>query len=198
MKYTRFLVPALALACAFALAACGKKSGDGIATAGQNDAKSSAAAVSKDPQERMRQFTQCMRENGIDMQDAQVSDDGGFSVQIGPAPGAAPADAQAGAQDMEKMNKAMEACKQYAPSGGELGKPDPQMLEKMREFAKCMRENGVENFPDPKEDGGIVIQGGGPDSNDGLNPDDPTFKAAQEKCAANLPGGGPKTKVQTG
>jgi hypothetical protein len=192
MKHTRILVPAVALLCAFAVAACGKKSGDGIATANQNGAKSSAAAVSSDPQERMRQFTQCMRDNGIDMQDAQIGDNGGFSVQVGPSPGAAPADGQPGKEDMEKMHKAMEACQQYAPNGGELGKPDPQMQEKLREFAKCMRDNGVENFPDPSEEGGISIQG------EGLNPDDPTLKAAHEKCASILPGGGPQPKVQAG
>jgi hypothetical protein len=197
MKLTRILVPAVALTCALALAGCGKKAGDGIATAGQDSAKSSAAPVSSDPQERMRQFAQCMRDNGIDMHDPETSADGGFSVQIGPGQGAAPADAAPGKEDMEKMQKAMEACQKYAPNGGELGKPDPQMQEKMREFAKCMRENGVENFPDPQENGGIVIQGG-PGSTDGLNPEDPTFKAAHEKCAANLPGGGPQTKVQAG
>jgi hypothetical protein len=74
------------------------------------------------------------------------------------------------------------------------------MQEKMRQFAKCMRDNGVENFPDPQEDGGIMIQGGGPGSTDGLNPDDPTFKAAQEKCQSLLPNGGAggKTEVHSG
>src|SRR5262245_44928729 len=131
MKHTRILVPVAALLCALALAGCGKQSGDGIASANQNGAKSSAAAVSSDQQERMRQFTQCMRDNGIDMQDADVREDGGFSVQIGPGQGAAPADGQPGKEYMEKMQKAMEACQKYAPSGGELGKPDPQMQEKM-------------------------------------------------------------------
>jgi hypothetical protein len=81
-----------------------------------------------------------------------------------------------------------------------MGKPNPEMQEKMRQFAKCMRDNGVENFPDPQEDGGIMIQGGGPGSTDGLNPDDPTFKAAQEKCQSLLPNGGAggKTEVHSG
>jgi hypothetical protein len=58
----------------------------------------------------------------------------------------------------------------------------------------------VENFPDPQEGGGIMIQGGGPGSNDGLNPDDPTFKAAEEKCQSILPkiDGGPSTKTESG
>jgi hypothetical protein len=200
MKFTKLAVPVMALALVASLTGCGKKPGDGIATAGQNGAKSSSAPVATDPQERMRQFTQCMRDNGIDMKDAEVSGDGGFSVQIGPGEGAAPADQGPNKEDMEKMQKAMEACKQYAPGGGDLGKPDPAMQEKMREFAKCMRENGVENFPDPQENGGIMIQGGGPGSNDGLNPDDPTFKAAQEKCKSLLPdgGAGAKTEAHTG
>jgi len=198
MRLIKFTAAALALC--MTLAACGRKPADGIATAGQNTAKASGAPVSSDPQERMRQFTQCMRDNGIDMKDAEVSEDGGFSIQIGPGQGAAPADQGPSKEDQDKMQKAMQACQKYAPFGGEMGKPNPEMQEKMRQFAKCMRDNGVGNFPDPQEDGGIMIQGGGPGSTDGLNPDDPTFKAAQEKCQSLLPNGGAggKTEVHSG
>lgn len=198
MKFIR--LTAVALALAMTLPACGKKPNDGIATAGQNGAKSTEAPISNDPQERMRQFTQCMRDNGIDMKDAEMSEDGGFSIQVGPGEGAAPADQGPSKEDQEKMRNAMEACQKYAPGGGNMGKPDPEMQEKMRQFAKCMRDNGVENFPDPQEDGGIMIQGGGPGSTDGLNPDDPTFKAAQETCKSYLPdgGAGAKTEVHSG
>jgi hypothetical protein len=41
------------------------------------------------------------------------------------------------------------------------------------EFAKCMRENGVEDFPDPGPDGTIQYSGGAAQ---------PEFKSAQEKC----------------
>jgi hypothetical protein len=47
------------------------------------------SAIADDPElqaemrERMLEFTECMREHGIDMPDPQFSDDGGFSVEIG-------------------------------------------------------------------------------------------------------------------
>ena len=56
--------------------------------------------------------------------------------------------------------------------------PSPDLLEERREFATCMRENGVEDFPDPDPaKGGFVYYG-----------DDPDMKAAHEKCG-DLPGG---------
>ncbi|GIH09856.1 hypothetical protein Rhe02_79230 [Rhizocola hellebori] len=177
-----------ALACGLALSGCGKKPDDGIASAGQNQAQATGSPVSEDPQERARQFAQCMRDQGIEMPDPEFTDDGGMSIQIGPGEGGPVTDAQGidPKQDMSKFEEAHKACQQFMPSGGEMGKPDPEMEAKMREFAKCMRENGVENFPDPStEGGGIII--GGPNSENGIDPSDPTFKAAQEKCAALMP-----------
>lgn len=46
----------------------------------------------------------------------------------------------------------------------------------MVEFAKCMRENGID-LPDPGSGGGLFI---GPDSD--LHPEDPDFKAAEAEC----------------
>jgi hypothetical protein len=48
-------------------------------------------------------------------------------------------------------------------------------------FAKCMRANGVTNFPDPTGNG-IQIP-------NGVNPASPSFQAAQKACAKDLPGG---------
>jgi hypothetical protein len=53
------------------------------------------------------------------------------------------------------------------PSPAEL----QELLEERREAAKCMRENGVEDFPDPDANGYILYYG-----------DDPDLKSAGEKC----------------
>ncbi len=50
-------------------------------------------------------------------------------------------------------------------------------------LAKCMRANGVPNFPDPT--------GGGFRLGPGMNPSSPAFKAAHAKCNKFLLGGGP-------
>jgi hypothetical protein len=59
--------------------------------------------------------------------------------------------------------------------------PSSSEQEKLREagvkFAQCMRENGVENFPDPQADGSSMIRVG-PES--GIDPED--MEAAQKKC----------------
>ena len=66
---------------------------------------------------------------------------------------------------------------QNAPAGAT---PSPaELQEKLPELARCMRENGVEDFPDPGADGSIQYYGGSPE-----------FTSAQEKCRDILPGEG--------
>jgi hypothetical protein len=55
--------------------------------------------------------------------------------------------------------------------------PSPAELEERRKSAKCMRENGVEDFPDPDANGHILYYG-----------DDPDMESASEKCDELQPG----------
>jgi hypothetical protein len=70
-----------------------------------------------------------------------------------------------------------------ASGGGETaateGGPNPELKEKLPELTKCMRENGVKDFPDPGADGSIQYYGHSPE-----------FTSAQEKCRDILPGQG--------
>ncbi len=52
-------------------------------------------------------------------------------------------------------------------------------------FARCMRANGVPNFPDPAPGSGLVFNTAGVDRSS------PASKAAQAKCQKLLPSGGP-------
>ena len=52
-------------------------------------------------------------------------------------------------------------------------------------FAKCMRANGVSNFPDPNAGGGFAFHASGSVSSS------PAFKTAQARCQKLLPSGGP-------
>lgn len=52
-------------------------------------------------------------------------------------------------------------------------------------FAKCMRANGVPDFPDPLPGGRFTFNPGG------INPAAPAVKAALAKCQKLMPGGGP-------
>lgn len=63
-------------------------------------------------------------------------------------------------------------------------------------YSKCMRTNGVPNFPDPKPGGGFEVAPTG-----GANGASPSFTAAEAKCAKILPdiggpGSGPPPSAQ--
>jgi len=65
-------------------------------------------------------------------------------------------------------------------------------LSKMEAYAGCMRSHGVPAFPDPtpgpNDRGGAFAIRGGPGT--GLDPNSPTFAAAQQACRSLLPNGG--------
>lgn len=117
-------------------------------------------------------FAQCMRDHGVDIPDPQ--DNGQVQIRL-PA-----------GVDPQKAQAATEQCRQYLPNGGQATKADPQAVEQQRAFAQCMREHGVDKFPDPDANGGFQI---GPGT--GLSPDDPKMKAAQQECAKLRPSGAP-------
>jgi hypothetical protein len=129
------------------------------------------------PQEQALKFVECMREHGVPMEDPEF-DGGGVGIRM-----------NGESVDPDDMQAAMQACQEYAPFGGDGNRPpaDPEMEERMRQFAQCMRDNGVPNFPDP-EGAGLRI--------DSDIAGDPDFPAAQEKCQAEfLPGmTGPSTQ----
>jgi len=67
--------------------------------------------------------------------------------------------------------------------------PNPAIAAKQYQralkFSQCMRAHGIAEFPDPSAGGGIQSSGGGPNSN--LNPNNPTFSAAQKACQKYSP-----------
>jgi hypothetical protein len=158
----------VAVSMVLVLAACGGggDDSDGVASlGGQGGDTGTTTTGSKDPQEAALEFTQCMREHGVDMDDPGPS--GGLQLQVGPG-------------DEAKVQKAQEAC------GHLLENARPQLSEEqqnaMRDgllaYAKCMREHGID-MPDPVfgEDGRVTQQTGR-----GVNPDDPKFQKAAEAC----------------
>ncbi|MBE1486385.1 hypothetical protein [Plantactinospora soyae] len=163
----------LPLTLGLALAGCGPSdSGAGVATAGGGPeagptVSASAAALSNE--DRQREFAKCMRENGVDMPDPEPGQ-GGVRIQRKPG------------DDREKMEAAMEKCRSLLPNGGEGMKLDAEQIEQLRLMAKCMRENGVPDFPDPGADGTIEFKGGA-----GFDRDNPTFQAAMQKCRGDAP-----------
>ncbi|GAA4063714.1 hypothetical protein [Actinomadura miaoliensis] len=62
---------------------------------------------------------------------------------------------------------------------------------KVLEYAKCMRANGLKNFPDPDAAGALQMNG------DLVDPASPKFQKAQQKCGSLMPGGGAPTSIST-
>lgn len=149
------------------LAGCGSDGGsDGdVASASgtsKNEAKDEDGTSEGDRQDKALEFAKCMRENGVEMDDPK-----GGRITIKGGPG-----------DQEAMEKAQEACQKYLPpiSAEDRKKGGENALK----FSQCMRENGVEEFPDPK--GGMMRV------DKGLT-DDPDFEKAQQACRKLM--GGP-------
>ncbi|GAA0952107.1 hypothetical protein GCM10009554_54670 [Kribbella koreensis] len=166
------------IALAIALAGCGSDT-DGqdnqvASGSGAQPTTSTSAGAGTSPgseglsrDEKSVKFTQCLREHGIDVPDPEPGK--GPMIKLDPSSGIS----------QEDMQKAMEDCQEFNPQG-EAG-PDPQQEENGRKFAACMREHGVEKFPDPKPgQRGVMI--------DRAAGEDPDFPKAQEACQPILAG----------
>src|SRR4051794_5924864 len=174
---TRVLLAALA-ATASLVAACGSE-GEGASPA--STAQNRQAANRK----AMLDYARCMREHGVNMPDPQFN---GGRVTM-----------QAGGKNTnpDTMRAADAACKKYT----DAIKPPELSADQKEEFkkaalanARCMREHGIKNFPDPTfdENGGAQIRIG---RGTGLDPDDPKMKTAMAACQSTMPGLG---KTDTG
>lgn len=78
---------------------------------------------------------------------------------------------------IETVDAALAECDAFLPGGGAPPETDPDTLARLRELARCMREHGVEGFPDPTSDGVIDLP-----ANSGIDPYGPEYLAAQEAC----------------
>jgi hypothetical protein len=123
------------------LSGCEQQRSPGVVTA--QSPGSAPPSAAGDKQERALTFIRCMRESGVNLDDPDASG----NINLKPE---------------HKVNpnyaKAFEACKKHMPEGGRAT-PAPftaEQLAKMRDYAKCMRDNGVADFPDPGPNGFTV------------------------------------------
>ncbi|MFI6480267.1 hypothetical protein ACIBH1_20190 [Nonomuraea sp. NPDC050663] len=165
----RRILPALTLAAVLSLmAGCGaSQAAGGVASVSGATATAAAptATATADPLEQGREFAQCMRDNGVPMEDPDPNQ--GLAGRLGKVD-----------RNSAAFVKALEACRDVAPFADrkELA---PEDLEKMRAFAACMRDNGVD-MPDPDLAGGFAAQIGK------ISPDDPKVAKALEACNDEL------------
>ncbi|HET6950992.1 MAG TPA: hypothetical protein VFI47_11485 [Acidimicrobiales bacterium] len=207
----------------------GDEGGD-VATVSDDDGEEQAQGDDADPDAELLDWVECMRDEGIAISDPTRDADGNLQID-GPGIhiGTGPADGGAGSEeppeeggedeedlDPEAMKAATESCGPPPMGGGgrEMSEEDRQKMEAdALEFAQCMRDEGIEDFPDPDFSGsgpGGAPEGfdssdegpndGGPGSGDKrivggpfgeIDMDDPEMVAAFEACQEKLGTFGP-------
>lgn len=172
MRTTKILALGLLLTLASAGCAGDGDDGTGVATAqtGAAAAAPSAGAEKGENADAPLKFAQCMRQNGITW---FPDPDASGQTRVKSPKGF----------DPKKYQAAELACQKYAPGMEADREIDPELAEKARQMAKCMRENGVPDFPDPRPDGGIAIDRGKIKN----GPGSPVFDKADEKCSQHMP-----------
>ena len=121
-------------------------------------------------------FAQCMRHNGVS------------AFPDPPASGDLTVDGVANGSAVDTntpvFTRAVSACKTLEPAGFTGRKPTSQQASARLAFARCMRQNGVPDFPDPTPDGPLIDTNRIP-SLAGKDPrTDPAFNSARDKCSS--------------
>ncbi|MFF1818962.1 hypothetical protein ACFVWG_16805 [Kribbella sp. NPDC058245] len=135
-----------------ALAGCAKAD-NGVATASGTPSATAPTAQT---------FSSCMADHGV-----QVAD---------PAPGEGLTGVDPATANSPAFKTALAACKDLIP-GGVRGSEAPADLQKYLEFAKCMRSNGLPDFPDPKPGSKDGMFGGS-----AVDRNNPAFQKAAAAC----------------
>ena len=145
--------------------------GSGAAGTGTSTVTSGGNGTSSLHEEGVK-FAECMRANGV----------GGFPD---PSPsGALTLDGVANGSSVDTNSPAwktaLSTCRDLEPPGFTGTKPTPQQTTARLQFAQCVRENGVPDFPDPTPNGPLVDTNRIPSTatNGGMS----MLKAAMRKC----------------
>ena len=167
MNITWAVVPLVAIA--LFPAGCGGDDDDGGAASGGSSAASGAGS------DEAVQYSECMRKNGVP--NFPDPENGRLTLRAGPGSGIDP--------DSPEFKAAQEACQDLAPQGGQAGGgQNDAMQAQVLEFAKCMRENGVPDFPDPDfSSGGVRLR-----LPKGVDQSSSQFRSAQQACQDILSG----------
>jgi hypothetical protein len=106
-------------------AGCGSNAPSATGTAGNTSAAKQGKAI---------KFAECIRGHGVPhFPDPDAKGDFVFGIDVSPA----------------VWQKAVDACKDLQPPGALSGKRSPKQQSAALRFARCIREHGVQDFPDP-------------------------------------------------
>lgn len=167
----------------------GQSSGGKGVTSGSPGSQSGIALAGGNPTQQLA-FSQCMRAHGVtDFPDpgsnGAISINGGSGSDLNP--------------NNPTFQRAQKACQSKLPQPSAA--QQAQALKSALAMARCMREHGISDFPDPQSGpGGRISLSLKGSSNSDLNPNDPAFQKAQKACMPNAPrlnggpGGGPSVR----
>ncbi|GLW30059.1 hypothetical protein [Actinoplanes regularis] len=164
---SRRLWPLAALAMATLISAgCSNAVAD---TSGDNTAAAHEKAV---------KFAECMRENGVK---GFPDPDASGELTIDGVLNGSSLDPESAA-----WKRAVDACKDLQPPGFTGDKRSAEQQANVLEFAQCVRDNGVKDFPDPTADAPIVDTNRIPSAatSGGMS----ALNAAMQKCRDHLAG----------
>jgi len=163
-KPARTAVALVLIATTIPLGACGSSAPAGTSS-GANSAANAQKAV---------KFAECMRSNGVrEFPDPGAS--GSFTID-GVVNGSS-LDPNA-----PSFKQALSACRGLEPAGFTGSKRSAQQTQAALEFAKCIRANGVKDFPDPANGQPLVDTNRIPSASteSGMS----ILNAAMQKCRA--------------
>lgn len=138
---------------------CGGSSREGVARAGTTDTVTTTGADSRSGSSKPNAtaYSACMRSHG---------------VPSFPDPDAEGNFPNLDLEQTPAVEAARDACESLRPPRRDLSPAERTEARRLQlAYSRCMRENGVPNFPDRK-----------PDSRDRINPDSPGFQAADRAC----------------
>ncbi len=188
----------LLAAAAFGLAACGGSSAPHVASLGKSGGSDSNGGNTPTTQptgnatQLLNEWAACMHSHGDPNQaDPTIDANGVIHITWNPAiPGGYNGTYQGGQGNLGPgqycRNYLTEA--QAALDGGQS--PELPSQAQLVQFARCMRADGIPDFPDPINGNLSFNRGAGGD----LNPNNPTFENASKLCVhktgAHVPGAG--------
>jgi hypothetical protein len=166
---------------------------DGVASLDEGGAAAPEAGTesAQSVEEQTLEWAQCMRDEGVDIPDPEVDEDGGMQLRVEAGGGG-------DRPDPEDIEAAQEVCGDPPMVGNIDPAEQAQFQDAALAFAQCMRDRG-HDVSDPQSDGeGRVRFGQQPD----MDPDDPEVaadaQACQEESFGQLERNGPGGEGATG
>jgi hypothetical protein len=145
-----------------------------VALIGAGCSGNGSSGGSKSATNKAMKFAECMRDNGVS---AFPDPDASGELTI---------DAIANGSSLDtstaEFEKAIGACRDLEPPGFTGHERSAQEQENGLEFARCMRDTGVKDFPDPAKDGPLIDTTRIPSAAGRGARSIPGFQAAVEKC----------------